>query len=377
MNRTCLNSLLVISTVLTTSACADGHGEHSDNTHGADYKVEVLAEGLKNPWGIAFLPNGDALITEKNGGLRKLSTSGELSGEISGLPEAYAEGQGGMLGLAVHPDFSSNQMVYVCLSVEGEGGASSEVHAGKLVGTQLQNVKPIFIAQPKVDSHFHWGCRVTFDNNKDVFISLGDRAKGKEQSQDKIGHFGKVIRVKDDGSIPLDNPFVNTEGDDDVFSYGHRNVQGMTKHPVTGEIWTHEHGPKGGDEINILSAGDNYGWPVITYGVNYDGSIITDKTSMEGMRQPLLYWDPSIAPSGMTFYTGDMFADWKGKLLVGSLKFRHLRLLTVEDDNTISEQVELLKERDERIRDVVQAPDGSIYLLVDDRNGKVLRLSAK
>lgn len=379
MKHTPLKSVLLLSVLFTSTACSDTHVDHSTSgQEPADiFKVEELTDGLKNPWGLAFLPNGDALITEKNGDLRMLSAKGELSGPISGLPEVYAKGQGGMLGLAVHPDFASNQMVYVCLSVEGEGGASSEVHAGKLVSNQLQNVKPIFIAQPKVDSNFHYGCRVTFDNNKDVFISLGDRGKGKEQSQDKTGHFGKVIRVKADGSIPSDNPFVGKEGDDDVFSYGHRNVQGMTKHPETGAIWTHEHGPKGGDEINILSAGDNYGWPTITYGVNYNDTPITDKTAMEGMRQPLTYWDPSIAPSGMTFYNGDMFPEWQGKLLVGSLKFRHLRLLTVEADNSIGEQVELLKDRNERIRDVVQAPDGSVYVLTDDSNGKVLRLSAK
>jgi glucose/arabinose dehydrogenase len=337
-------------------------------------KVTEVATGLDNPWGIAFLPNGDALVTERSGALKRLGSDGKLS-TISGLPQAVVKGQGGVLGLAVHPDFTSNSMVYVCLNVAGEGGAGSEVHIGKLQGDSLLDVKPFFIAKPKADSAHHFGCRVTFDNNNDVFISLGDRGGFKEKAQEVNGHFGKVIRLNADGSIPQDNPFVGKDGEDDVFTYGHRNVQGMTLHPTSGEIWTHEHGPKGGDEINILSKGDNYGWPAISYGVNYNGSIITDKTEMEGMRQPLTYWDPSIAPSGMTFYTGDVFSEWKGDLLVGSLKFRHLRRIELDENNKVVAEHELLKDRNERIRDVVQGPDGSIYVLVDGVNGKVLRLS--
>jgi glucose/arabinose dehydrogenase len=353
---------------------AHDHGAKDAKAEGKLIVTEV-ATGLDSPWGIAFLPNGDALVTERSGALRKLSAAGELSEPIPGLPEAVVRGQGGVLGLAVHPDFASNQMVYVCLNVAGEGGAGSEVHAGRLQGNTLVDVKPFFIAQPKVDSGHHFGCRVTFDNNKDVFIALGDRGGFREKAQDPTVHFGKVVRLKEDGSIPQDNPFVGKDGADDVFTYGHRNLQGMTLHPQTGEIWTHEHGPKGGDEVNILSSGDNYGWPTISYGVNYNDTIITDKTEMEGMRQPLTYWDPSIAPSGMTFYSGDMFGEWKGDLLVGSLKFRHLRRLELDENNKVIAEHEILKDRNERIRDVVEGPDGSIYVLVDGVNGKVLRLS--
>lgn len=343
--------------------------------HAVKVNVTEVTTGLDNPWGLVFLPSGEALVTQRSGDLLKLSETGDIIGPVSGLPDAVVKGQGGMLGITIHPDFATNQMVYVCLNVAGEGGAGSEVHAGKLVGNSLQDVSPIFVAQPKVDTGFHFGCRVSFNNDKQLFVSLGDRGVGKEQSQDINLHFGKVIRVNDDGSIPSDNPFVGKEGADDIFSYGHRNVQGMTKHPVTGEMWTHEHGPKGGDEINILTGGDNYGWPKITYGVNYNGTIITDKTEMEGMRQPLTYWDPSIAPSGMSFYTGDMFSEWQGDLFVGSLKFRHLVRIELDENNQVTAQHKLLEDRNERIRDVVQGPDGSIYALVDGVDGKLLKLT--
>lgn len=332
---------------------------------------------MQNPWGIAFLPNGDALVTEKVGTLRRLSASGELSDPITGLPKAVVKGQGGVLGLAIHPDFKENQLVYVCLNVAGEGGAGSEVHVGRLKGDELVDTKPIFIAMPKSSTGFHFGCRVTFDKNKDVFVSLGDRGRPMEYAQHLDKHMGKVVKVKADGSIPQDNPFIGKKGKDDIYTYGHRNVQGMTMHPETGEIWTHEHGPKGGDEINILNPGDNYGWPVISYGINYDGSILTDKTEMPGMRQPLKYWDPSIAPSGMDFYMGDMFEEWKGDLFIGSLKCRYLLRVELDENNNVIAEHKMLEDREERIRDVVEGPDGSIYALVDDqRNGKILKIIA-
>jgi len=338
----------------------------------AEIKVEELATGLKNPWSIAFMSNGDALVTERAGGLRLLSKSGELSSPISGLPEASVVGQGGMLGVALHPDFEVNKWVYVCLSIANGDVRGSEVYRGELVSNKLQNVKEIFVAKPKVDTAHHFGCRLAFDNDKKLFISLGDRTK-QDDAQLTSNHFGVVVRVNDDGSVPADNPFLAGKAPE-IFSYGHRNVQGMALHPTSGKIWTHEHGPKGGDEVNILENGDNYGWPKITYGVNYDGSSITDVTEMEAMRQPLTYWAPSIAPSGMAFYTGDEFPEWKGNLFVGSLKFRYLNRMVMDGDKVV-EQEELLRDRNERVRDVKQAPDGSIYVLTDEINGKVLRLT--
>jgi glucose/arabinose dehydrogenase len=342
------------------------------------YKVSEIATDLKNPWGIAFLPNGDALISQRVGELVKLSTSGQVGKPISGLPQALVKGQGGLLGIAVHPDFAGNQMVYICVNVAGAGDAGSEVHAGQLKGNELINTKPIFIALPNETTAHHFGCRITFDTNKDVFIALGDRGKHKELApQDKSKHHGKVVRVRANGEIPNDNPFVGEDGADEVYSYGHRNLQGMTLHPKTGEIWTHEHGPKGGDEINIISAGDNYGWPFISYGINYNGAILTDKTEMPSMRQPLTYWDPSIAPSGMDFYDGDMFKDWQGDLLIGSLKFRYLLRVELDENNKVVAQHKMLEERNERIRDLVQGPDGSIYGLTDSVKGKVLKITPR
>lgn len=363
-----------IKVAIATLLCVSFGAQASDNK--LTPKVTEYTSDLDSPWGLVFLPNNEALVTERSGKLVKLSANGEKLGYVTGLPEAVVKGQGGMLGITTHPDYASNQHVYVCLNVAGEGGSGSEVHMGTLDGLKLTNVKPVFVAQPKAETGFHFGCRVSFDNAHNLYVSLGDRSVGKELAQDTSVHFGKVIRVKDDGSIPSNNPFVGKDGADDVFTYGHRNVQGMTKHPVTGEIWTHEHGPKGGDEVNILSSGDNYGWPKITYGVNYNGTPITDKTAMDGMRQPLTFWDPSIAPSGMTFYTGEEFPEWHGNLFVGSLKFRHLRRLELNDDNEVLAQHELLRDRNERIRDVVQGPDGSLYVLIDSVNGKILKLSA-
>lgn len=338
----------------------------------ASFEVTEVASGLSHPWGMAFLPDGSALITERKGGLRHMTADGALSEVITGLPDAVDKGQGGMLGLAVHPDFANIPEVYVCLSVAGEGGVSSEVHKGILQNGALTNVTRVFEALPKVDTGFHFGCRITFDRAGDVFISLGDRGSFKEESQETDAHFGKVVRVTQSGEAVADNPFIDGVAPE-IYTYGHRNVQGMTMHPQTGAIWTHEHGPKGGDEINILTKGDNYGWPTITYGVNYNGTIITDKTEMEGMRQPLTYWDPSIAPSGMTFYTGDAFPEWQGDLFIGSLKFRYLKHIEMQGDEIVSQQ-NLLEDLNYRIRDVVQGPDGNLYVLTDDADGKVLRI---
>ncbi len=337
------------------------------------FTFEELADGLNHPWGLAFLPSGDALVTERNGDLRLLTSEGLSKQPISGLPDFVATGQAGMMGIAIDPDFEQNNKVYVCLNVAGDGGWSSEVHVGEFDGANLQNVQQVFVALPKYESRHHFGCRITFNKTNEMFISLGDRGGFKEESQNIDNHTGTVVRLNHDGSIPKDNPFLSG-GAPEVFTYGHRNVQGMAMHPDTGEIWTHEHGPRGGDEVNILSKGDNYGWPTITYGINYNGTIITDKTEMEGMRQPLKYWVPSYAPSGMMFYGGDMFDAWQGDLFIGSLKFRYLKHLKIEDSKIV-EETNLFEDLDERIRDVVEGPDGSIYLVTDSNNGKIIRVS--
>ncbi|WP_100642756.1 PQQ-dependent sugar dehydrogenase [Alteromonas facilis] len=345
--------------------------ESTDNS----VQVKELTDGLSHPWGMVQLPNGDFIINERPGTMRRFS-QGTLGEPITGVPEVVAQNQGGLLGITADPDFASNNTLYFCYSSPGEGGAASTVAKAELKGNSLSNVKTIFTASPRIDTGFHFGCRVVIDGEGYLFISLGDRGSQRDQAQNTDNHIGTVVRIKTDGVVPADNPFVSGAAPQ-VFTYGHRNVQGMTVHPVSGQVWTNEHGPKGGDEVNILEKGNNYGWPVITYGVNYNDTPVSDLTEKEGMQQPFLHWTPSIAPSGMDFYDGDAFTEWKGDLLVGSLKFDHLRRVELDDNNNVVAQHELLRDRGERIRDVIVGQDGLIYLLTDEPNGKLLQVSPK
>ena len=369
-----------VALALTQTALAHENHDHGD--HGitdSDINVTTLAEGLVNPWGMVFLPNGDLLVTERAGGIQRLSKEGKLSGRLANVPDVVAQNQGGMLDITIDPDFNDNNTIYFCYSkaseVEGKPGSSSSVAKATLTDSGLDNVEVIFSADSIVDNGFHFGCRLAFDAEKQLYITMGDRYKYMQEAQNTNNHFGTIARINRDGSVPSDNPFIDGDAPE-VFSYGHRNVQGVTIHPNTGAVWAMEHGPKGGDEINQIKAGANYGWPVITYGIDYSGDIISDKTHMEGMEQPWVYWDPSIAPSGLTFYTGEMFKEWEGDVLVGSLKFTHLRRIDVEDGKP-GEQFEYVRDNQARIRDVEVAPDGSIYLLTDAPNGKILKLTRK
>ncbi|WP_394223108.1 PQQ-dependent sugar dehydrogenase [Alteromonas gracilis] len=368
---------IVCALALTVSHGALAHGDHEHDDDGQHIKVTTLAEGLEHPWGMAFLPNGDMLLTERVGGIQRLSKDGKLSGRLSNVPEVVAQNQGGMLDIAIDPDFASNNTIYFCYSkasdAEGKSGSSSSVAKATLTNTGLEDVNEIFSADSIVDNGFHFGCRLVFDAEKQLYVAMGDRYKYMKEAQNTDNHFGKIVRINREGSAVKNNPFIDGKAPE-VFSYGHRNVQGLTVHPETGAVWAMEHGPKGGDEINILERGANYGWPVITYGVDYSGAIISDKTHMEGMKQPWVYWDPSIAPSGLTFYQGDMFKEWNGDVLVGSLKFTHLRRIKVEDGKP-GEQFEYVRDNHARIRDVEVGPDGAIYLLTDAPNGKVLKLT--
>lgn len=348
-------------------------GMLSAHQHGsADVTVTELTDGLVNPWGMVQLPNGDFIINERPGTMRRFS-EGKLSEPIAGVPEVVAQNQGGLLGITIDPDFDKNSTLYFCYSSPGEGGATSTVAKAVLAANHLVNVTTLFSAGPRVDSGFHFGCRVVIDPNGDLYVSLGDRGSQRDQAQNTDNHIGTVVRIKTDGSVPSDNPFVDGKAPE-VYSYGHRNVQGMTVHPQTGAVWTHEHGPKGGDEVNVVKKAANYGWPVITYGVNYNGTPVSDITEKAGMEQPLTYWDPSIAPSGMDFYEGEAFSAWQGNLLVGSLKFDHLRRIELDENNRVIAEHELLRERGERIRDVIVGSDGLIYLLTDEPNGKLLQV---
>ncbi|HPY40219.1 MAG TPA: PQQ-dependent sugar dehydrogenase [Thiolinea sp.] len=329
--------------------------------------------GLDHPWSMAFLPENEVLITERGGSLRSVK-KGKLSGPIVGVPKVFAQGQGGLLGIAAHPQFSENRLIYLAYSGAGKGGASTELVRAKYQQGKLSNLQKLFVALPKVDSAHHFGGRLLFDKQGYLYLTLGERGQ-QDLAQDISNHAGSVIRIKDDGSVPDSNPFKNTAGaKPEIYTYGHRNVQGIALNPTTGQVWTHEHGPQGGDEINILKPGANYGWPVITYGEEYGGGPIgAGKKQQEGMEQPLHYWVPSIAPSGMTFYTGNKYSGWNGSLLVGSLKFSKLVRLTLVGGKVAAEE-NLLEDEIGRIRDVQQGPDGYLYVLNDETDGGLYRL---
>jgi len=340
-----------------------------------DVDVSVVMGGLRHPWGMAFLPNGDLLITERGGRLLSIRAEEGISREIAGLPEIEEIGQGGLMGIALHPDFAAQPWVYLAHAASGPGGAGTEVIRGRLEAMALRDVETIFRALPKARGGRHFGSRLVFAPDGTLFISLGERGES-DAAQDLRDHRGSLIRINDDGSVPADNPFSDhPDTRPEIYAYGNRNMQGMALNPDTATVWTHEHGPQGGDEINIMRPGANYGWPVITYGVNYViGTRIGEGTHKAGMEQPIHHWVPSIAPSGMTFYTGDRLPDWRGDLFVGSLKFGLLVRLAVDGERITGEE-RLLNNRYGRIRDVTQGPDGCLYLLTDSPNGRLLKIA--
>ena len=338
------------------------------------FKVVVITEGLEHPWSLAFLPDGRMLVTERPGRLRVVK-DGVLDPEpVKGLPVISAYGQGGLLDVALHPDFERNHLIYLSFAAAGAGGFSAEVARGRLANNRLENVEVIFRAQPKVGGGRHFGSRFVFGRNGKLYFSLGDRGD-MPNGQDLGTHHGSIIRINDDGSVPKDNPFVNTPGArPEIYTYGNRNPQGMTMDSKTGRIWENEHGPQGGDEVNVIKAGTNYGWPVITYGRNYGiGTQIGEGTHKDGMTQPALQWTPSIAPSGMAVYYGDRFPAWKGNLFVGALKYELLVRLEVNDEKIVHEE-RLLEGVLGRIRDVRAGPDGFLYLLTDESDGVIARI---
>ncbi|SFG31969.1 PQQ-dependent sugar dehydrogenase [Pontibacter chinhatensis] len=339
------------------------------------FRLDTVATGLDVPWGMAFLPGGEMLITDRSGKLYRLSKDRKLQ-QVEGVPKVLSQGQGGMLDVELHPDFARNNIIYLSYSaVKEEGGqtlSSTAVMRAKLNGNKLSEQKVIFEALPYSRTRHHYGSRLEFGNDGYLYISVGDRGNHDENPQDLARHAGKVHRIKDDGSIPADNPFVNKQGTvASTFSYGHRNIQGMVLHPQTGQIWTHEHGPRGGDEVNIAEKAKNYGWPVISYGINYNGTVLTELTKKEGMEQPLHYWVPSIGPSGMAFVTGSRYKNWEGDLMVGSLRFQFLSRLKMDGTKVLGEE-KLLKNIG-RVRDVKMGPDGYLYVAVETP-GTIYRL---
>lgn len=334
--------------------------------------VDTVTSGLKHPWGMTFLPDGSMLVTERNGGMLRVDAKGNKSAPLGGLPDIDARGQGGLLDVILAPDFASSRKLYFSFSEPGSAGNSTAVASAILDADKLSNVKVIFSQQPKYDSRHHFGSRLVFDNNGRLFITTGDRGSQRDQAQKLDNHIGKVIRINTDGTAAQDNPFVQDKAAKaEVWSYGHRNIQGAALHPQTGALWTHEHGPQGGDEINIAEPGKNYGWPVITYGEEYGGGVI-GKTKQAGLEQPLHHWVPSIAPSGMAFYNAELFSSWKNNLLVGSLKFGQLVRLELNGNKVSHEERIMIGQR---IRDVRQGPDGAVYLLTDSSDGQILRLT--
>ncbi|MFT3997721.1 MAG: PQQ-dependent sugar dehydrogenase [Asticcacaulis sp.] len=373
--REIMLSGLCLATLLTVPACAQTASKPAEAN--SAYEATVFATGIEQPWGMTFLPDGRLLVTEKAGGLKLVSKDGKSVQPVSGAPVVVDYGQAGLLDVVADLNFAQNGLVYFSFSEEGENDtAGTAVARGKLEGNAITGLQVIWRQSPKVESPNHWGSRLAFSKDGQyLFITVGDRANQRPLVQRLDTTIGKTLRIRPDGSIPEDNPFVKTPGaKGEIWSLGHRNQQGAFVHPETGALWTNEHGPQGGDEINIVKPGKNYGWPLITYGEEYGGGRI-GTTSKDGLEQPLHYWVPSIAPAGMLWYDGPHTA-WQGKVFVASLKFKYLDMITLENGKVVKEE-KLLTEFGERVRDVEKGPDGALYVAFDNPEGRIVRMVPK
>ncbi|MGK2922642.1 MAG: PQQ-dependent sugar dehydrogenase [Methyloceanibacter sp.] len=368
--------------LLPAAGCAEDRTDRTVDTETGTIKVETLAEGLDHPWGMAFLPDGRLLVTERAGDLRIMSADGTLTEPLSGVPKVVAKGQGGLLDVALDPNFADNKLVYLSYSEPGDGGAGTAVARGRLAGNAVEDVKVIFRQTPKVSGGNHFGGRLAFTPDGKLFITLGDRFKF-EPAQDLTSHLGKIVRINPDGSVPPDNPFIGQkDAQPEIWSYGHRNVESAAIHPKTGKLWELEFGPKGGDELNIPAPGLNYGWPVVSWGKHYDGKDIPNPPTHPEFADAVRHWTPVISPSGITFYTADAYpgwtADtipaWKGNLLIGGLSSQAIIRLSLDGETVTGEERIPMGAR---IRDVEQGPDGAVYALTDAGDGAVLRLTAE
>lgn len=369
--RTFMQTTVILG-LITVSSMAWSAPE-SWKSDKASFRLETVASGLEHPWSIAFLPDGRQLVTERAGRLRVIQNGSLQEAPVTGLPELVVSGQGGLLDVVLHPQFTDNNTLFLSYAHRNRDGMTTRVARATLNGTRLEEVTVIFEAAPRGNTSRHFAGRMVFDRDGLLYVAVGDRGE-MDRAQDLEDDAGGVHRITVDGKPAPGNPFVGKAGANDTFySWGNRNIQGMVRHPVSGEIWSHEHGPRGGDEINIIRSGINYGWPEITYGIDYSGLPITNRVKKEGMAQPLHYWDPSIAPSGMAFYTGEHFPGWQGDLFVGALKMQKLVRLTI-DDGEVTEEEDLLTDLGARIRDVRMGPDGMLWLLTDAPQGKVYRL---
>jgi glucose/arabinose dehydrogenase len=337
--------------------------------------IVTVASGLEHPWGLAFLPDGRFLVTERPGSLRIVGRNGRIGPPLAGVPNVDAVNQGGLLDVVLDPAFAKNRLVYLSYTEPREGGNGTTVARGVLGEDGLSGVQVLFRQLPAMSGGHHFGSRLVFGRDGTLFVTLGDRGSGRDRAQTLDNHLGKIVRINADGSVPSDNPFVGRKGAlPEIWSYGHRNVQGAALHPVTGELWANEHGPRGGDELNRVLPGRNYGWPVVTFGREYSGLEISDSGTAPGMESPVHHWVPSIATSGLMFYTGDKFPDWRGDAFVGGLKSQQLVRLRVEGDRVAQEERLLRGDVRDRVRDVRLGPDGYIYLLTDEMDGRLLRL---
>jgi glucose/arabinose dehydrogenase len=335
-------------------------------------KAERVAGPLEHPWGLAFLPDGAILVTERPGRLRLVAPDGAMSEPLKGTPQVFAQGQGGLLDLALDPDFANNRLVYMSYAEPGEGGASTAVARGRLEDNEIKDLQIIFRQQPKVDGPNHFGSRLVFGRDGTLLVALGERFKFAP-AQDLASHLGKIVRINPDGTVPADNPFVATAGAlPEIWSYGHRNIQGAALHPETGALWVAEHGPRGGDEVNVVQPGQNYGWPLVSWGRHYSGETIPNPPTRPDLADAIYQWTPVIAASGAAFYTGDLLPDWRGDLLVGGLVSQGLVRLTLDGEKVVDEERIPLAAP---IRQVRQGPDGAVYVLTDKRDGEILRLS--
>ncbi len=376
-----LSALLVTPLIVCSGfslANAQLFGPSGGGKGAGNLTVETVASGLSFPWALAFLPDGRMLVTERPGRLRIIGKDGKLSPPAAGVPRVFARNQGGLHDVILDRGFEKNGTIYVCYAGPVGSGGQTTLARARLVddGTpRLEDVQVIFQQEGPPSTGLHFGCRIVQARDGNLFLTTGDHGGYRDEAQNLGNHLGKVIRVAPDGAVPPDNPFVKRAGaKPEIFSYGHRNIQGAALHPESGKLWTHEHAARGGDEVNITEAGKNYGWPVINYGVDYSGAKIGASTHREGMEQPIKYWIPSIAPSGMAFYTGKLFPDWRGNLFVGALAGQMLVRLELSGEK-VGREERLLQNVRERIRDVRQGPDGALYVATDNNSGRILRVT--
>jgi glucose/arabinose dehydrogenase len=373
------SAAIVCAASLLAASCSASDAQVFHSSAG-DLNVETVARGLENPWALAFLPDGRVLVTERPGRMRIVGKDGKLSPPLAGVPKVFASGQGGLHDVVLDRRYAENHTIYFCFAEPVGGGARTALARARLVddaNPRLEDVKVIFHQDGPLSSGNHFGCRIAQTPDDNLFLTMGDHFSTRDQAQNLGNHLGKVVRIRPDGSVPPDNPFVGRSGaKPEIWSYGHRNSQGLALHPTTGKPWEQEHGPRGGDEINVLAPGKNYGWPVIGYGIDYNGARIHESTHRDGMEQPIWYWVPSIAPSGMAFLTGDLFPAWRGNLFVGALAGQALVRLELDGEKVVKEE-RLLHELRERIRDVRQGPDSALWLVTDNSAGRLLRVTPK